>query len=61
MLLELASVPQAAGIPVKILDVDADREAKVRYGHKIPVLLLDEELLCHGRLDCDEVIRALKV
>ncbi len=30
-----------------------------RYGHKIPVLLLAGELLCHGRLDPEELDKAL--
>jgi hypothetical protein len=39
--------------------VDADPAAKVRYGHKIPVLLYAGELVCHGRLDPEEVHKAL--
>jgi hypothetical protein len=31
----------------------------VRYGHKIPVLLFGGELVCHGRLDVEEVHKAL--
>jgi len=31
----------------------------VRYGHKIPVLLFDGELVCHGHLDPQEVHKAL--
>jgi len=39
--------------------VDADPEARVRFGHKIPVLLFRGELVCHGRLDPEEVQKAL--
>jgi hypothetical protein len=59
MLLELAALPAAAQAGVDVLDVDADPAAKVRYGHKIPVLLYAGELVCHGRLDPDEVHKAL--
>jgi len=64
MLLELAALQQErgfAGAPfdVDVLDVDADPAARVRYGHKIPVLLFAGELVCHGRLDPDEVHKAL--
>jgi hypothetical protein len=59
MLAELAARPEAAGIPVDIIDVDADAAARVRYGHKIPVLLLAGELVCHGHLDLDELHKAL--
>jgi hypothetical protein len=59
MLLELAALPAAAQAGVDVLDVDADPAAKVRYGHKIPVLLLAGELVCHGRVDPEEVYKAL--
>ncbi|HXC10308.1 MAG TPA: glutaredoxin family protein [Steroidobacteraceae bacterium] len=59
MLSELAALPAVARVGVDVVDVDADPAAKVRYGHKIPVLLLDGELVCHGRLDAEEVHKAL--
>jgi len=46
-------------IDVVDVDVDADPEARVRFGHKIPVLLFRGELVCHGRLDPEEVQKAL--
>lgn len=59
MLSELQALPAAQGIPVDVVDVDRDREARARYGHKIPVLLFAGELLCHGRLDPEEVDKTL--
>jgi len=59
MLSDLAALPAAQGIPVEVRDVDDEPAAKQRYGHKIPVLLLAGELVCHGRLDPDEVHKAL--
>ena len=59
MLVELAALPEAAGVPVEIVDVDADGAARSRYGHKIPVLLLAGELVCHGHLNAEEVHKAL--
>jgi hypothetical protein len=56
---ELSRVPAAAGYPVEIIDVDSDARARVRYGHKIPVLLFGGELVCHGRLDREELAKAL--
>ncbi len=44
---------------VQVLDVDADPAARGRYGHKIPVLLLDGQLVCHGRLEPLELSKAL--
>jgi hypothetical protein len=59
MLSELAALPEAAAFEVDVLDVDADPAARVRYGHKIPVLLFAGELVCHGHLDTEEVHKAL--
>jgi predicted thioredoxin/glutaredoxin len=59
MLNELAVLPEAQPFAVDVLDVDAEHAAKVRYGHKIPVLLFDGEMVCSGRLDPDEVHKAL--
>jgi hypothetical protein len=55
----LAALPAAQAYPVDVLDVDADAAARVRYGHKVPVLLFAGELVCHGHLDTDEVHKAL--
>ncbi|HEY2683616.1 MAG TPA: glutaredoxin family protein [Steroidobacteraceae bacterium] len=56
---ELAALPAAAGVPVELADVDQDPALRSRYGHKVPVLLLAGELVCHGRLDLEEVEKAL--
>ncbi|MGO9947413.1 MAG: glutaredoxin family protein [Steroidobacteraceae bacterium] len=59
MSIALAALPEAAAIGVDVIDVDRDHATRMRYGHKIPVLLLDGELVCHGRLDPEEVHKAL--
>jgi hypothetical protein len=59
MLIELAALPEVHSHRIEVLDVDADPAATVRYGHKIPVLLFAGELVCHGRLDAEEVHKAL--
>jgi Glutaredoxin-like domain (DUF836) len=59
LLAELAAVPAARAYPVDVIDVDADAGARVRYGHKIPVLMFAGELVCHGRLDVEELLKAL--
>ena len=59
MLSELCALPAAVQVGVDVLDVDADPQARVRYGHKIPVLLYAGELVCHGRLDPEEVHKTL--
>jgi hypothetical protein len=59
MLSELAALPAARGVPIDVVDVDLEPAAQARYGHKIPVLLFAGELLCHGRLDPEEVDKTL--
>jgi Glutaredoxin-like domain (DUF836) len=59
MLSELAAMPAANAFAVDVLDVDADAAARARYGHKIPVLTFAGELVCHGRLDPEEVHKAI--
>ncbi len=59
MLQDLASLPAADGYPVDVLDVDSDSAARVRFGHKIPVLLFAGEMICHGHLDAEEVHKTL--
>jgi hypothetical protein len=60
MLSDLAALPAARGIPIDVIDVDLQPAARVRYGHKVPVLLFAGELVCHGRLDPEEVDKTLR-
>jgi hypothetical protein len=59
LLAELHEVPAAQGVPIEVRDVDADPATRASYGHKVPVLLLAGELICHGRLDQEELRKAL--
>jgi hypothetical protein len=56
---QLTAVPAARGYPIDVIDVDTDDAARLRFGHKIPVLLFAGELVCHGRLDLEELHKAL--
>jgi hypothetical protein len=60
MLEELAALPSAQGIPIDVVDVDGLPDARARYGHKIPVLIFAGEILCHGRLDPEEVDKTVR-
>ena len=55
----LAALPVAAEFPVDVVDVDDDPTTRMRFGHKIPVLLFAGELVCHGHLDASEVHKAI--
>ena len=61
LLAELGEVADARGYPIEVRDVDSDPQTRVRYGHKVPVLLFAGELVCHGRLDREELLKALKL
>ena len=60
MLSDLAALPAARGIPIDVIDVDLEPATRARYGHKVPVLLFAGELVCHGRLDPEEVDKTLR-
>lgn len=55
----LAGIDPALAAAVEVLDVDADAVLQRRHGLKVPVLLLDGEVVCHGRLDAGELTRLL--
>ena len=59
MLAEFDRIRAARDYPIEVRDVDADPATRVLYGHKIPVLLLGGDLVCHGRLDEQELLKAL--
>ena len=55
----LAGIDPALAAAVEVRDVDADAVLQRRHGLKVPVLLLDSEVVCHGRLDAGELTRLL--
>ena len=57
MLEQLAPWAAARGLDVAVLDVDADPEARRRYGYRVPVLMLDGEPAAHGHLELDVLER----
>jgi len=59
MLEELIPWARARGLAVEVLDVDADPDARRRYGYRVPVLVLDGEPVQHGRLEIDALERLL--
>jgi hypothetical protein len=46
--------------PIDVVDVDADPERARRHGLHVPVLLLDDTVVCRHRLDEDELRRLLR-
>jgi len=64
MILELGivlpGIDPALADAVEVLDVDADATLQRRHGLKVPVLLLDGEVVCHGHLDAEGLGRLLR-
>ncbi|HTV50196.1 MAG TPA: glutaredoxin family protein [Steroidobacteraceae bacterium] len=61
MLAELARLRQRMPLPpLELIDVDGDRELARRHGLHVPVLLLDETVVCRHRLDEAELRRLLR-
>ena len=57
LLAELETWARRRSLEIEVRDVDADPVARRRYGHRIPVLLLDGEPVGHGHLDIPELER----
>lgn len=59
MIEALAAWLEGRGMQAVVRDVDADPAARRRFGLKVPVLTLDGQVVCHGRLDLGELGRLL--
>jgi len=58
MLQALAELERTQAIPtVTVVDVDSDPELNLRFGLKVPVLLLDGSAICHYTLNSNELLR----
>lgn len=58
LMMELAQLlPVAQAEQVAVIDVDADPQLQRKYGHRVPVLLADDEFVCDYRLD-EQRVRA---
>ena len=56
LLTELAEeLSPAAAALVQVVDIDQDPALVKKYGHRIPVLLADDEFVCDYRLDRERV------
>ena len=60
MIHALAAWLAGRGLTAVVRDVDADPVARRRFGLRLPVLTLDGEVVCHGRLDPVELERLLR-
>jgi hypothetical protein len=56
---DLASMLASSDATVELIDIDADPALETRWGDKVPVLLADEQEICHYRLDAPAVLRWL--
>ena len=60
MLEQMAELERTAVIPaVTVVDVDSDPDLVRQFGLKVPVLLLDNSVICHYTLNSQELLRLL--
>jgi len=61
MLAELQALGRTLTLPpLQVVDVDSDPDLQRRYGVHVPVLLLDDTVVCRHRLDVPELRRLLR-
>jgi hypothetical protein len=61
MVAELQALGRTQALPpIDVVDVDSDPELRRRYGLNVPVLLLDDTVVCRHRLDVQELQRLLR-
>lgn len=61
MLRDLGELRSRAPLPpIDVVDVDSDTHLARRYGLNVPVLLLDDAVVCRHRLDVEELLRLLR-
>jgi thioredoxin-like negative regulator of GroEL len=60
MLTELQTFCRSDSGQFEVVDVDGDVQLRTRFGHKVPVLLLDGLPVCHGQFYAEEVRRLLR-
>lgn len=59
MLARLRQLEAAWGFQVRLADVDEDPDWIARHGHRVPVLAMDGQEVCHYFLDEDALRRCL--
>jgi Glutaredoxin-like domain (DUF836) len=60
-IVELAHLLGEAGTEVQVADIESDPKVFKRYSDRIPVLTVDDELVCAIRVDHDRVRRHMTV
>lgn len=61
MLAELAALGRTLALPpIDVVDVDSDAQLSRRHRFDVPVLLLDDTVVCRHRLDRGELLRLLQ-
>ncbi|MBW3568451.1 MAG: glutaredoxin family protein [Proteobacteria bacterium] len=59
MIEALRPMLDAADSTLRVVDIDADPALREKYGWRVPVLTLEDIVICEGRLDEDMLRDAL--
>lgn len=57
----LRALLRGSDVRIRAVDVDSEAQLRERYGLRVPVLTLDDEVLCEARLDEEAVRDALRL
>lgn len=58
---ELEPWLSSENLDLELVDISEDPDLQARFGHRIPVLFVDGEELCFGKLDCDLLQESLAI
>jgi glutaredoxin len=56
---ELRALSESQEFTVKVIDIDANPDLETRFGHKIPVLMIGDQEICHYVLDAASLFQYL--
>lgn len=59
MKLALSRLISELDLKIEIISIDGNRELELAYGARVPVLVLDEEIICEHFLDRAMLNRAI--
>lgn len=59
MLARLSQLQEHKSFTLKLVDIDRDQQLRQKYNELVPILLLNENIICKYFIDEDKVLKAL--